>query len=294
MNTLVIGAAGQVGSALCAAHTAADNLCGTYYTSGTYFSNVTDGNKLDVSNKVEVGQLFASLDEPDVVYMAAACANVDLCEQDPQAAWRVNVLGVKNIVDMIKGSEINFVFYSSDFIFDGKEGLYAEDSLPNPINEYGRQKLIAEHYIASNLEKYYIVRTNVVYGPDPRRRNFILRAMDKLRAGESINVPMDEWVTPTYTPDLANISIDLAKSGQPSGIYHVGGLQVVNRYKFALAAAKAFELDERLVVPVQSHTLGRPARRPLNAGLKITTSIPACCGYEEGLVHLRELEMKHD
>lgn len=288
MNVLVIGASGQVGSALCAAHTSEDFVC------GTYLSTETNGTKLDVAHRAEVGKLFASLEEPDVVYMPAAIANVDFCEKQPAETWKTNVLGVKNVVDMIKGSEIIFVFYSTDFVFDGKEGLYSEDSLPNPINEYGRQKLIAEHYIASNLENYYIIRTNVVYGPDPQKKNYVVRAMENLRAGNVVTAPVDEWGTPTYSPDLAHISIDLAKSGQPSGIYHVGGLQVVNRYKFTLAAARVFELDERLVVPVPSHTLGRPALRPLNAGLKSTASIPACCGYEEGLVRLRELEMKHD
>lgn len=296
MKILILGASGQVGYSLACAYEGSNNdLFGSHNNPKmTTFAPLSSPSiKVDISDYREVNNI---IDEccPDVVYLPAALTDVDLCEQLPLETRKVNVLGVKHVVDKLKITKSLLIYYSTDFVFDGKEGNYADDAMPNPINEYGKQKLIAEHYISTNLENYYIIRTNLIYSPVAypiTDNNYVYRALKKLRNGNVVQAIVDEWVTPTYGPDLADFSISLASSDQSSGIYHIGGYDLVNRYKFTLTIARVFDCDERLVQPVFSHELNRPAKRPLNGGLSPTTfAFMQCCGYEEGLQRFKEFE----
>ena len=82
---------------------------------------------------------------------------------------------------------------------DGFNGPYTEDSEPNPINEYGRAKLNGENALQQIDQNCLILRTNVVYGPDPNRKNFVCQMLD----GKITRIPYDQFGTPTYNKDIA-------------------------------------------------------------------------------------------
>lgn len=296
MKVLVIGASGQVGNSLFCGHNvfALGDI-----TKGTYWTSQQPGCvPFDMSNRFAFKQLMDLHKQfpfvPDVIYLPAWVSNVDECQREPEKTWTQNVEGLKHVVNFAKEIGAFLVFYSSDFVFDGKEGLYSENALPRPINEYGYQKLIAEQYIATHLVRYLIIRTGQVYGPEPQGKNYALRMTKLLSEGKEVQACIDEFGTPTYGPNLADISIKLVKSGV-TGLIHVTGADFVNRYKFMLAVARHFDLDERLIKPCQSADLKRPATRPLVAGLssnripelqKLNIVEPAF-GYEQGLKNLK-------
>ena len=278
---LIIGASGQVGEHL--VYAAAD---AGFEAIGTFYSYPVLGmQRLDIRSRTEAQSLIAKV-RPAFVYLPAALSNVDYCELHPEEVYLTNVVGVRNVVQLANSAEAKLVYFSSDYVFDGRDGPYREDDPANPICEYGRQKLIAEHCVALHARDYLIVRTTVVYGWERQGKNFVYRLLSTLRAGQTLRVPVDQIGNPTYAPNLAQAVVELALA-DAKGVYHVVGPERVNRYEFACEAASVFGLDSRLIQPVATSQLGQTAPRPLNAGMvtdkataKLTTPL---IGYRDGL-----------
>jgi len=260
---LVIGASGQVGEHLL--HTLhARGLNAT----GTYFSHaVPDMEALDVRDAAKVLGLLKRV-QPQVVYLPASLTNVDWCETNPAEGYAINVRGVHHVVQAANEIGARLVYFSSDYVFDGGDGPYREEAPVNPLCEYGRQKVMAEHAVALHAREALIVRTTVVYGWERQGKNFIQRLCDTLRAGQTIRAPVDQIGSPTYAPDLASAAVELAQAGA-HGVYHVVGSELADRYEFACEAARVFELDGRLIQAVKTDELKQTASRPLRAGMCI-------------------------
>ena len=184
---LIIGSSGQVGEHLM--RVASDAGCETV---GTYHSYPMPGmRQLDIRSSSAVRSMIEDL-SPEAVHLPASMANVDQCEICPDEAYQTNVSGVCNVVRSANDVGAKVVYFSSDYIFDGKAGPYGEEDPANPTCEYGRQKLAAEHFVAMYAQDYLIVRTTVVYGWERRDKNFISRLINTLQGGQTLKVPMDQ------------------------------------------------------------------------------------------------------
>ena len=179
-----------------------------------------------------------------------------------------------------------FVYFSSEYVFDGDAGPYDEQAAPYPLSAYGRSKLAAEHELVSVNPAVTIVRTTVVYGPEFQQKNFIYQLIAKTSRGETLPVPTDQISTPTYNLDLAVASVECAER-RATGVINLVGPDRLDRYAFALAACRTFGLDERLVVPRSTADLKQLAPRPLNAGLINAHAQQILCarlrGVDDGL-----------
>ncbi len=264
MNTkiLIIGASGFLGYSLFQKFSKNFDILGTYYSNKT--KDLVHLNFLDQN---ELNSIISEF-KPSVILLPAAMPNVEYCEINFDDCWKYNVKGPLNIINLLKKSNIKLVFYSSDYIFDGKNGPYSESDLPNPLNNYGKAKLETENNIKSNLSNYLIIRTTIVYGWERNRKNFIYRLIDTLKDHKILKVPKDQIGTPTYVEDLAEATLQLVQKDQ-IGIFNVVGSELISRYQFSLIAADIFDLDPTLIIPVYTKDLGQVAARPLNAGLKI-------------------------
>jgi dTDP-4-dehydrorhamnose reductase len=277
---LIIGEAGQVGEHLSYATTKAG-----LSAVGVDFAYQDLGKHLDIRIFDSVQSFIASA-RPTVVYLPAALSNVDYCESHPVESYNTNVIGVANVVRASNEVDAKIVYFSSDYIFDGLSGPYTELDTANPINEYGRQKLMAEHFVALHACNYLIIRTTVVYGWEQQGKNFVYRLINTVKGNQTLRVPVDQISTPAYAPNLAQVVVELANQNA-SGVYNVVGPERVNRYEFACEAARVFGLDENLIKPVSTSLLAQPARRPLNAGL-VTDKVSAIVktplvGFRDGL-----------
>lgn len=288
---LVIGASGQVGEHLLASlERRGEEVFGTCY------QHASAGlHPLDIRNAPAVDDLLLHF-RPDVVHLPAAITNVDYCELHPDLTYEVNVLGTCNVVRAANGIDAKLVFFSSDYVFDGVSGPYSEGDPANPICEYGRHKLISEHYIALHAENYLIVRTTVVYGWESQRKNFVVRLADRLGKGEHVQVPLDQIGSPTYAPNLAEAVAELI-SLDTQGLFHVVGPQLATRYDFAVAVARAFDLDSDLLIPISTAEMGQAAARPLRAGMTVDKAQALLrtelIDYKEGLsILVSELGMR--
>lgn len=274
MTILIIGASGFVGNSLY-------QLLKTKYVIGTYYSRYKRGlTKLDMTSNNGIESLFNKY-LPKIVYMPAYIPGVDYCELHHEAC-ETNVKGIRNVVNICKKFNSKLIFFSSDYVFDGKEGPYLETDIPNPINEYGKTKLRCEK-IVQELKDYLVIRTTVVYGYDKNSKNFLMTFTEDLLNRITKKVPNDQIGSPTWVEDLSSITIKLVESNK-IGIYNVVGPDLCSRYVFALKIARIFGLNDELVIPISTHKLNQPAKRPLRTGLiidKIHTEIDA---YPSGII----------
>lgn len=203
---------------------------------------------------------------PQVVIHAAAMTNVDGCERDPDAAYRINGLGTQNVVLACQRCGAAMVCVSTNEVFDGTKGEpYLEFDQPNPINTYGRSKLAGELITQALLNRFYIVRTAWLYAQGGS--NFVTKMIQIADERGELRVVTDEVSSPTYAPDLAEAIAKLIRTDH-YGIYHFTNEGACSRYDFAI---KILELAGRGHVPVHpitSDQYTRTSTPPLYAPIR--------------------------
>jgi dTDP-4-dehydrorhamnose reductase len=267
VTVLVVGASGLVGSALMRA-LALDAV-------GTFHTRTAPGLRaLDAADAKALSALISET-RSDLVFFPAANPDVEWCEAHPDDAFAANVAPALAALEVARSAGARFVFFSSDYVFDGVAGPYDETAAPAPLSVYGHHKLEVESRVLSAGGT--VVRTSTVYGPErPPGKNFVLRVIATLRSGTRLRVPSDQFSTPTWADDLARGACAVASRG---GIWHVAGPDYLPRDRLAALVADVFDLDSSLVEPVATRDLGQLARRPLRGGLR-TEKIRRECAVE--------------
>ena len=263
MRALVIGASGQMGAVL-----AARLIDRGHTVVGTHHRVPQPGTRfLDVTDAAETERFIAAV-EPDWVLCPAGLTHVDYCEDHRAAAFAVNRDAPAGAARAAAERGAGFVYFSTEYVFDGTAGPYAEDDPTAPLSVYGFSKLEGERRVREENPRAVIVRTTVAYGPEPQGKNFVYQVLQRARAGEPIRVPNDQISSPTYNVDLAAATVELIERDF-CGVMHVAGPAILDRYAFALEVCAVFGLDPGLLRPVATAALGQRARRPLRAGLAI-------------------------
>jgi dTDP-4-dehydrorhamnose reductase len=264
-KALILGASGQVGQALIR------ELEGRGWAwEGSYHEHAeVDPRlfKLDLQDLEGVHREILAR-TPGCVFLPSGWTWVDGCEDDPERARRVNALAPERAADACAALGIPLVFYSTEYVFGENGGPYDENRSTGPLGVYGASKLEGEDRVMNSWPGALVLRTTVVYGPEPQEKNFVYQLIRNLRAGKRMQAPVDQLSSPTYNRDLARASVELALKGL-AGIWNAAGSGVIGRYDFALLAARTFGLDGSLIDPVRTADLKQKARRPLSAGLKI-------------------------
>jgi dTDP-4-dehydrorhamnose reductase len=159
------------------------------------------------------------------------------------------------------------IFLSSEYVFDGRAGPYAEADATNPLSVYGLTKLLGEQATLDGGPDNLVVRSTVVFSHAPGEMNFLMQLAARLGRGERMKVPVDQVSSPTYAPALGEALAAVAE--RASGLLHVAGPEVMDRFTLARRVAARLGLDAGLLEPVTTADLGQPAARPLQAGLKV-------------------------
>lgn len=268
-RSLIVGSQGQVGSTLA-------RLLGNraICASRVHSSAPLVVDLANLASDPECATRIIDELELDAVYCAGGATDVERCESDKEWAFTTNCKGPAALASAAK--HLPFIYYSTDYIFDGNNGPNIEGDQPQPLSIYGKSKLAGERRIREVHPSALIIRTTVVYGPDPHQKNFLYTVRRVLSLGNTLRVASDQISTPTFNEDLAGASIQLVAAGQ-TGVFHVSGQEVFSRYNFALQAASALGLDIHLLKPVPTCELQQIAPRPLRAGLltqKLLTALP--------------------
>lgn len=256
---LVIGAGGLVGRAVVNAGISA----GSAVVPTTRLDPMPD-RRVDIRDAASIWRAVVEREpQPRVVVLTAAQTSVVRCETDPAGTRLVNIDGTGAVADAVAKTGAKLVFLSSDYVF-GDGGPHDEDDRPRPLNEYGRQKLEAEACVLGDPNNL-VIRTCQVFGQDGKRANYVLATADRLAAGQVVRAREDMLGTPTYAPDLAEEIVALGM-GPASGVWHVAGPDFMSRAELARHTARAFELDEQLIVV--DDTAIDEVPRPSSAGLR--------------------------
>jgi dTDP-4-dehydrorhamnose reductase len=245
---------------------------------GKSFSNNIEYISCDIANREKIKKYIYDFC-PDYIINTAAFTNVDLSEKQREQTWKANVKGVEFITEAARVIDAHVIHISSDYIFDGKEGPYDENAVPNPLGYYGRTKLASENVLKIGGVIYTIVRTNVLYGFALNSRpDFVRWLVSELRNGNKVKIVDDQINNPTFIEDLMQ-GINKIIEFKKSGIYNIGGKEFLSRYNFANIIADFFKLGKKLIMPVKTRELNQLAKRPLNSGL-ITLKAETELGYK--------------
>ena len=223
---------------------------------------------MDFTNPFAVHDVFEKY-KPDIVIHAGAISKPDDCELQQWQAYTTNVEGTVTLLINAAEQKSFFIFVSTDFVFDGKKGMYAEEDELAPVNFYGKTKAEAEEAVKEYEHGWAIARTVLVYGkPLAGRSNILSIVKEKLERGEEYSVVDDQVRTPTYVEDLAAGIIAIAEK-KANGIYHLSGTDILTPYQMASIAADYLGLNKSLLKKVTAADFSQSAVRPLKTGFII-------------------------
>jgi dTDP-4-dehydrorhamnose reductase len=204
--------------------------------------------------------------KPEVLVHTAAIGNVDLCEENRDFCYNINVITSRRLLLKAKQMNAKIIYISTDYVFDGKKGMYKENDTPAPINYYGLTKLLSEN-IALSMGGT-VVRIAAVYGMGYGRANFGKYMVDKLSKNEKIDAAKDQFLSPTLNTQIGE-SVKKIFEKDFNGIIHITGPRL-SRYDFALKICQVFGFDSALVNPASINSFKFKAPRPIDSSLDNT------------------------
>ena len=257
MKVLVTGSKGQLG------YDVIKELCFRGHEAFGF-----DLPELDITDEVAVRAVFDRV-KPDAVIHCAAWTAVDAAEESGNIAkvFAVNEGGTRNLAAACKRTGAKLLYLSTDYVFDGQGSAPwgADESRFAPLNEYGKSKLAGENAVRELLQTYFIVRIAWVFGKNGN--NFVKTMLRLSETHDTLRVVCDQVGTPTYTPDLARLLVDMIETDK-YGVYHAtneGGF--ISWYDFASAIMQEAGKHTK-VIPVTTAEYGlSKAARPFNSRL---------------------------
>ena len=225
---------------------------------------------LDIGDAGAVDTIFERI-SPTLV-INCAVVGVDVCEQEPALAKRVNVDGPANLARAAARTGATMLHFSSNYVFGGSRDVrepYTIEDAPDPINVYGSTKLAGERAVADACDRAFIVRTSWVYGPG--KDSFLSTAPAKLRRGERVQAISDTFANTTSVIDLAARVREILDRGV-DGTYQIVNEGVCSYETFAREAARIVGAPESLIDVVTEAEMKRPAPRPARTPMRCLLS----------------------
>lgn len=226
----------------------------------------------------DINELLDSF-KPDFLVNSAAFSDVDLAEKEKELAMEINGNSVSKMARTCYKKNVDFIHFSTDYVFDGSTGNYSEDSKPNPINFYGESKLEGEKKALEYNENAKIIRTARLY--DKWKENFSGFVLHSIKTKKNIDIISDEIGNYTYCKDLAKNLFTLIQDKNKKGIFHITGFDAVSPFDFA-NKIKLLKKSEINIDPIKSSSLVREAKRPKNTSL-INTKLEKMPNLDESL-----------
>jgi len=284
MKIFIVGGSGVIGSYFIKSFIKENSeIVYTYYKNKPPYHHGIDLDVRDRHNIIKTLKEF----NPDLVIIASALANVDLCEINPSLAESINVKGTQNIVEGCKLVNSKVVFISTSAVFGGKKLEYSENDEPHPTSIYGLTKLKGEKIIQESNLAFLILRTDQPYcwREKWQRTNSVIRVIESLEKNQPFKEVVDWYNMPTYVPDFVKATKKLIQKDL-EGIFHLVGPDFVSRYDWSLKVADVFHLKKDLIKPINSFELKLPVKRnnvKLNNNKLLQKTGYRMIGVEEGL-----------
>lgn len=291
-NILILGGKGNLGNQL------AKLLPGAL---------VWDRDDLDVTDPIAVTTKFNDLGQAkkiDTVINCTAFNDLDAAEENPGLAVTLNVTAPRMLAEAAKQHNLTFVHYSTGYVFSGEDGVneHPETAMPNPNSVYAASKLAGEQAVQSVGGRYYILRTNVLFGPmgpgEAAKKSVVDVMYNIGKEKKKLRGIINEFSNFTYTPDLARATVELLQAKPPYGLYHMtnegfGSWYDLSKAIFTLSGWQVLDsepiggldaLPERTIVieKITGDQYPRAAKRPTSAVLQ-NTKLPTLRSWQEAL-----------
>ncbi|NTV40679.1 MAG: NAD(P)-dependent oxidoreductase [Candidatus Moranbacteria bacterium] len=282
---LIIGAKGMLGQ----------ELVSLFRKDKDYQVKAWDFGEIDITDEKQVKEKILQL-APDIIINSAAYNAVDLCEKDKiefEKAKKLNGKAPGYLAKVAKKLDATLVHYSTDYVFSGMPELpepvgcggacssctlhegfvpqigFDENAIPEPVQKYGKTKLMGEEAVERNGEKYYIIRLSKLFGKPAKAKNAKKSFFDVMLAvgknppagGKEVKVVDEETSCFTYAPDLAKKTKEIIEANKPFGIYHVFNEGACTWYEAVVELYWMAKIKTK-VVPVSGDEFPRPAQRP--------------------------------
>ena len=246
---------------------------------GTVIS--VDREELDLCDLHAVQQALQEL-KPDLVINASAYTDVDRAERESELTIKVNALAPGVMAETARKLGAVLVHYSTDYVFDGKKSSpYTENDATNPLNVYGKSKLMGEEHIQQAGGAYLILRTSWVYSL--RGNSFVNKVLGWARKNSTLKIVEDQVSSPTWARMLAEVTCLLLAQHRTElldeirerrGIYHLAGSGHTSRYEWAkqILVNDPHRADHTVqtIEPARTEEFPTPATRPLFSALDCT------------------------
>ena len=198
-------------------------------------------------------------DQPQLVIHCAAISTIAVAQENPEFARRVNVEAVKLLVEL--AAEIPFVFFSTDLVFDGRNGNYIETDAPNPLHLYGETKAATEEIVLKN-PRHLVVRTSINGGISRAGdRGFNEQLRLALQSGKPMKLFTDEFRSPIPAVETARAVWELIGKNC-TGIYHVAGAERLSRWQIGQLLLPRWPEIKTRIEPGSAKDFLGPPRAP--------------------------------
>lgn len=236
---LLLGKTGMIGSRIY------ELLCNKYEI------NAPTREQLNLTEEKDI-KFYLENHEIDLVVYAAGVASPDEAERDQDYAFILNSSAPKWIAKRLNKLMVPLIYLSTDAVFgDDNKNSHSEKSKTNPINYYGKTKVIGEEAVLSASSVNSVVRLISVYtAKDTRKKDFVRKTLGKLKNGEEVVGISDQYFNPTFV-DNAVEAIDAIVVKRYSGIFHVGSTDCISNLDFIKLICKTFKLNIRQVKSVR-------------------------------------------
>ncbi len=243
---LITGASGMLGDALCRLASRKWEVCGVYQRHPVRISGVRPV-QCDLTDSDDTDAMLDRIDPQGVIH-AAADSRVTACEADPRRTEAINVRAPERLAAACARRRIDFVFTSSDLVFDGRGAPYDERALVHPVCVYGHQKVRAEEAVLRRHPDALVCRLPLMFGLAPNAmHHFTVQMLQAIQAGRPIRLLVDEYRTPVDNRSAA--SGILALLGRHSGVLHLGGRSRVSRFEMGLLMAGFLNRTPHMLQP---------------------------------------------
>ena len=259
-------------------------------------NKILNAEHLDITKNDAIKSFF-KIHKPDVTINCSAITDLDFCEKNKSHVLDVNTLGAKKLAQACNVHNSHLIHISTDYVFDGQAGPYQENDMPNPISYYGQTKHQSEELVLKENENFCVARTALLYGWCQNKQNLATMIISELRNNRQVKLIDDQQVSPSYTDNVAEMMLELAKT-KISGTFNVTNSSIVTRYDFGILISEVFELNKSLIKSISIEDFHWQVPRPHKGGLltkkisKVLHKIPLT--VKECLIRMCEEEVRKE
>lgn len=270
-----------------------------------------DREDIDITKEKEVAKKVG-FTKPNIIINAAAYNAVDKCEESKkefEIAKKINGLAPGYLAASAKKNKAILIHYSTDYVFSGQPEIpeptgcnhscascslhqdfvpeigFDEEAQPDPVNNYGKSKLLGEKEVAKNMKNFYLVRTSKIFGKPAKgkeaKKSFFDVMFEVGKKNKEVKAVDEETSCFTYAPDLAKKTKEIVDSKKPFGIYHVTNSEPCTWFEATVELYRQAKIKAK-IIPVLGEEFSRPAKRPFYSVL-INTKLNPMRSWKEAL-----------